>query len=886
MTAPRPSIGDRLYRALLRLYPAEFRGDFGDEMSGVFREQRRDERGVRGLAALWLRTVASILVRAPREQADTLAADLRDAVRSMRHHATSTAVIVLLLAVGTGANIAVFGFADPLILRPLPVPGADRIVRVIDPALSGLSMFSYPTFLDLSAPPAGGAASPFDAMAAHQYTTVTFGAGDAATRVNGEVVSGAYFHVFGIRPVLGRLLGPSDDVSLGAHPVVVISEGLWHDGFGSAPDVVGRTVQLNGFPFEVIGVAPASFTGSYVFTSRFWVPLAMYQQARPRNVKREDRGWEWLAVTARLRPGATAADANQVLAGVAAALDRDKPARAPRTELRAIAASGLPEGPRQAATGVIAFAATIVLLVLAVTCANIAGVLQARALERVRDTAVRHALGASRFRLVRQWLTESVVLAMVGAAGGLLVARWLQSGVLAVLRKSLPFEITRGSMQDVRIILFSVAIALVTSVLFGLVPALRSAGRGAAALRELSTTTTGSRRAARGMRLLVVLQVAICLALLVTAGLLTRSLHNLRVFDPGFPTTGLVVARIDLRQRGYDLARADQFFSALAARLRGIPGVTGVSRGTNVPLGGDRERRAFRIAGHTAPNGSSLIPIDFTVIGRGYFEALSIPVLRGRTFTAEDTVRTPGVAVINETMARTYWPAADPIGRTITLAGNVDRPIQVIGVARDIKYYAIDEASRPYLYLSLEQAGGWAGGSLFVRVSDHPEAFVGTIRREAASIDPLVTLDPAMTFDELRDQPLALRAAMATIATLFGAVALALTIIGVYGTMTSAVTRRTREIGVRMAFGAGVRDVFRLVLRDGLMPVAIGLFIGLGAAAALTRAVAGQLFGVSLSDPLTYGAAIAAIVVTSVLALALPARWATRLDPVTVLRAE
>jgi predicted permease len=455
-----------------------------------------------------------------------------------------------------------------------------------------------------------------------------------------------------------------------------------------------------------------------------------------------------------------------------------------------------------------------------------------------------------------------------------------------MFRSSMPFELEQTSAHDMRVIAFTAAVAVGTGLLFGLLPALRAAGRGEAALREMSATTTGARQAARGTRMLVALQVAICLALLVTAGLLTQSLRNVRAYDPGFSSKGLVLARLDTRLRGYDRARAVAYYDALEARLRAIDGVRAVSIASVVPLGGERERRGFLIPGRTAPDGNPMIRIDYNLVGSGYFETMGIPILRGRGFTGEDTSRSRPVAVINETMARQFWPDGDPIGQRIAIAMTNTGPLEIVGVVRDIKYYAMEEQPRPYVYLFGKQGDGGVGGTLHVRVAGTGDGFAATLRREAAAIDPLVILRDVMTFEELRQQPLAMRTAMTLIATLFGAVALLLTIVGIYGTMTSAVGQRTREIGVRMAFGAGVGDVFRLVLRDGFLPVGAGLALGLAGATTLTRLVAGQLFGVSVRDPLTYGAAVAVVAVTSVVALSLPARWATRVDPVAVLRAQ
>jgi predicted permease len=868
-------LSDRLYRALLRLFPAEFRGDFGDEMTADFRDHREDLRRARGggaLALLWIRTVADMLARAPREQADLLAADLRFALRMMRRYATSTAVIVLLLSIGIGANAAVFGFADLLVLRPLPVADAREVVRIFDgPAQT----VSHPDFIDLR-----DGAQAFAGIAAHSFAMVSVDAGAGAAPLAGEIVSGNYFDVLAVQPALGRLLRPDDDLVVGAHPVVVISHGLWRQRFGGAPSVIGQVIRLNGHAFEVVGVAPEGFSGSYTaFASRFWAPVAMFKQVRPRDLELRMRGWGWLSMTARLRPGHSLDRANADLARMTAELDRRYPQGQPR-KLVTVPASGVPEGMRAPVQMVVTFAMAIAVLVLVVTCANVAGVLQSRAMARVHETSIRYALGASRFRVLRQWLTESLCLAGAGAAGGLAAGQWMQSGLMAMVPQVGPADPTFPTTLDARVVVFTIGLALVAGLLFGLLPAWRSASRGEAALRESAATVTGSRSGTKTMRALIALQVAICLCLLVTAGLLTRSLRNVRAFDTGFDTAGLVLARFDPRRHGYDRHRAQALFDRLATRLGSYPEFSAISRAVVVPLGGDRERQGYVIPGHRGPDGAAAILIDTNAVSAGYFRTIGIPIVRGRDFSASDMDTARRAVIVNETMANRFWAGTNAVGQIFRPAGRDGRPVEVIGVAKDIKYYSLNEAPRPYVYL----AGSATTGIIHLRVAGPADRYVDVLKRELTAIDPGVALDEVMTFEQLREQPLALRNAMAVIATAFGGIALLLTVVGIYGTMTNAVSQRTREIGVRMAFGAGTLDVFRLIVRDGLLPVAIGIAGGLALAAAVARLVTSELFGVSPGDPLTHMLAVAALVAAAFAALSVPATRAARVDPVKVLR--
>ena len=878
----KESLGDRLFRALLRLFPSEFRGDFGDEMSADFRDERLDawrRHGTRGLLLVWLSTVADALKRAPREQMAVLAEDGAFAGRIMRKHLVSTIVIVALLAIGIGANVAVFGFAEPWVRRPLPVPDAYDLVRVVKAGAEAPQQFSYPVFNDIR-----GRIRSFDGVAGHQYTTVAFGQGEAARSIDGEVVSGNYFDVLRVQPALGRLIQPSDDVGLGAHPVAVISFGTWREFFGATPDVIGRVIYLNGHAFEVVGVAPATFSGSYTaFASRFWAPISMYKQVRPQDLSLERRGWNWLSMTARMRRGVSTADAVKELGALKADLERQFPTSADDARYDLVPASGLPEGIRQSARMVIAFAATIAALLLLVTCANVAGVLQLRAMARIRETSIRFALGATRLRVIRQWLTESICLALIGAGAGLIAARWMDAGIVALVGDAAPNEVSTPGLADIRIVLFTIAVAVVTGVAVGLVPAWRSASRGERALREQASTLAGTRWGVRSARALVALQVAASIALVVTAGLLTRSLSNASTFDVGFQTSGFVGANLNLRRYGYDAQRGTAFVNALLDNLRGRSDVIAASRAAVVPLAGDSERLGFRVPGYTPPDGRSVLMIDVNAISSGYFATIGIPVLEGRDFSAADDERASGVAIVNATMAARYWAGGSAVGQTIVTAGRDPKTLQVVGVVKDIKYYSLDEAPRPYLYLAADQTG-MPAQVVHVRTRGSDAAAVLGLKRAVSELNPSIVVDQAMSFEDLRRQALAGRRAMTIMATLFGCIALLLTLVGIYGTMANAVGQRSREIGVRIAFGAGTREVYGLIVRDGLRPVILGVAGGLAAAAFLSRFVSSELFGVTPMDPLTHTAAVATVLTGALAALAGPARRAARVDPITVLK--
>ena len=882
MMRQRPPLADRLYGWLLRAFPVEFRGDFGEAMAEDFRDQREEAyeaRGTSGVARLWVRTVVDFVRRAPREQADAIGADVRFALRLMRRYALSTAVIIVLLALGIGANVAVFLFADPMLRRPLPVPDGTHVVRIID-AVSGPQV-SHPTYRDLSA-----RTRAFAGIAAHQYTTVSLGIGEEAKSIGGEVVSGNYFEVLKIQPALGRLLQPADDAAVGAHPVVVISDGFWREYFGGSPDAVGKTIHLNGHPQEVVGVAPPGFPGSYAaFATRFWAPIAMYRQVRPQNLDLTRRGWSWLTLTARLAPDVDLGRAEGDLLRVAADLDREIPETGSPRKFSAIRASGLPEGMRQSAASVVTFASVIAALVLLVTCANVAGVLQSRAAARVRETTIRYALGASRLRVVRQALTESLCLALLGGVAALLVSRWMQAGLGSLLRTAVPLDLTTAAVLDFRILAFTALIAVGAGLLFGLLPAWRSAARGEATLRETSTTVAGSRVRARSVRALVAIQVAVSVCLLITGGLLTRSLRNARTFDPGFESSGIVLTSLNMMRHGYDRSRTTSLLDNLMQSLRARADVRSASFAAVVPLGGDQERQGFTIPGQLSPTGKPIILIDFNAVGSDYFKTMGIAVLQGRGILETDDARSRPVVVINETMAKRYWPSGNAVGQSITMVGGGGIQLEVVGVVRDIKYYSLDETARSYVYASAWQ-GPVQSPIVHVRTAGDPIQFVALLKRAISAVDPRVAVDETITFDELRQQPLMLRRVMSIVANAFSLLSLLLALVGIYGTMANAVGQRTKEIGVRMAFGARAADVYRLILGEGLVPVAIGVAIGLTATGFVTTLIASELFGVTQGDPLTHIVAALGVVMASATALSLPAIRATRVDPVAILREE
>jgi len=810
---------------------------------------------------------------------DWLWRDLRHATRAMMTQPGFTTAAVLTLALGIGASTAIFSFVDALFLRSLAVPEPDRVVRVFGRDDHGRRFdgLSYPNFLDLRE-----RCRSFSGIAAHREVTVTLGAGATPESAQGELVTGDYFSVLGVGAALGRPVLPADDGAEGDGAVVVLADALWRDRFGAAEDVVGRTVHVNGHPFTVIGVAPAWFSGAYdAMPSAFWAPMSMVEPVRRQGIDIASRSWGWLRATGRLHPGVSVAQAQAELDGIDAALRREHPDENAHVGSEVMSAAAMPEQYAAPAARVLALVQAVVAAVLLVGCANIASFLLARSSGRRRETAIRQALGAGRARLVRQWLVESLVVALAGGGAGLLLSLWLAGVLRTLLPPQIDFLSPRLAL-DLRVVAFAAVLTLATGLAFGVVPALRAA-RGDVVEALKATDLRGGRRS-RLHGAFVVGQVAVSLAVLVMAGLLLRSLHAAVAFDLGFDTRGLALASVNLGRHGYTAERAAEFHARLAERLRALPGVRGVAGAQVVPLGFTEESGGFVVDGAGGADGDGAVSIATSLVSPGYFEVMGIPLASGRGFTETDAGRdAPPVVVINETMARRYWPGTDPVGLAVGVPGGPR--LEIVGIARDITYYALGEEPRPYVYRVLA-APPPSGVTVHVRTAGEAEAMLGAIAGAIAELDRDLPTDEVMTFDELRRLPLYPQRMVATIASVLGAVALLLTMVGVYGVISYSVALRTREIGVRVALGAEPVGVARMVLREGVLLAVSGIVIGGAAAAALAAALAGRLFGVAPLDPFTFAAASVLLGGLVLLASWIPARRAARLDPIATLRWE
>jgi putative ABC transport system permease protein len=609
-----------------------------------------------------------------------------------------------------------------------------------------------------------------------------------------------------------------------------------------------------------------------------------YSTVRPRGLQITSRGWGWLNATARLVPGASIAQAHAELNTVAAALATEFPQSSQGLSANVVPAQALPEEMAPTLQRILMFALLVVGLALAAACANIANAQLATVISRQREIAVRLAMGATRGRIVRQWLTESVLLAVAATAIGLLIALWARDA-LTLLYPPHPelSNIGPNLVLDWRVLGFAALVAGMVTILFGGWPAWRAARVDVTTpLKEDGNTATGGRRRAFAQGALVVVQVAVSLTLLVSAGLLIRSLSAASAFDIGFDTTGLVVAQAETSGLGYPSAQTRTYYRDTMERLRGLPGVRDVTFSAVVPLSDSRETRGVAIDGHTGRNGSRFISIDTNVVATNYFAVMGIPIVRGRGFIASDgDDQAAPVAIVNETLARRYWPEGNAVGKQMSLGGNTP-PVEIVGIARDITYYSIGEAPRPYFYVPFGPVV--MGGLIFqLRTSSADVTLPNTLRRELRAADSRIRVPMAISFAEARQMPLYPSRAMAAVSSTFGVLALMLTTIGLYGVVMYAVSQRTREFAVRMALGARPGDIMRGVVRHGLAMAGAGLMIGAAGAVLLARLLRGFLIGVSVSDPLTIAGWCVVLAAVALVASYLPARRATHIDPAAVL---
>lgn len=818
---------------------------------------------------------------------ETVWQDLKFACRTLVKAPAFTAVVVLSLALGIGANTTIFTILNAVLLSPLPMERSSELVAAYTSEqnsssfLGGTLPISNLNFRDYR-----DQNVVFTDMSAYTFgQPVSMVTGGEPQQTFVELVTGNYFSVLGVRPLRGRFFGPDEDTKPGANPLAVMSHGLWQRRFGADPNIVGRTVALNGLGFTVIGVGPEGFRGvNSLFSPDLWAPLTMYAQLLPPQLRSwyDERRALLLFVAGRLKPGVTLAQAEANLKTIARRLEEDypKPNQGRGVTLRPLAEATIFPGIRQIFVLGGAVLMTVVGLVLLIACANVANLLMARASARRQEIAVRLALGAQRGRLVRQLLTESVLLALIGGVLGLGVAAVGRDLIWSMRPPFLAQNLVDLSL-DPRVLAFTAAVALLTGVLFGLVPALQASRADVVgALKDESRSAGPSRRRLTFSNGLVVFQVALSVVALAVAGLFLRSLQSANQIDPGFDVEKLAVVNVNAGQAGYSNARSEEFYRLVTERAAGTPSIESVSWTSLIPLAGGLFRTIIPEGRENEPDGGKVLCVAATITPR-YFATTGIQILRGRDFADTDRAGTARVAIVNQAVADRFWPNQDVVGKRFKFYTD-DFFHEIVGVARTSKYNTIGEAPQIAVYTPLAQNMSDVM-ALMIRASE-PAAALGAMQTEIRLIDRKVPLTFPSPMRELVRQSLWPARMAAVLLGVLGVLALVLASVGLYGVMAYSVSQRRHEIGVRMALGAGQRAVRRMVLVQALKLVSVGLVVGLVGALAVSRLVGRLLINVSVTDPTTFVVVALVLVLVGTVASYIPAFRASRVDPLRALR--
>jgi len=837
-----------------------------------------------------------------------LLSDFRLASRTLWKAPLFTTLTVVSLALGIGANTTIFTLLDQVVLRKLPVERPDELVQVqIHGSFHGNSWgdgseLSYPMYLEFRQSNAA-----FSGMFARFEWPMHIGTTRGIERVSGELVSGTYFPTLGVRAALGRLLTPADDRVPGGHSVAVLSHGYWKARFASDPTIVGQKLTVNSHPFTVIGVAAEGFSGIDVGSAtQVFVPMMMKAQMTPGWNFLDDRRGRFARVFARLRPGMTAEGAQSLLQPSYKA-QRAEELKAPffanasdfskrefqQATLQIVPAARGHSETRSNLNDPLWTLMAIVIGVLLIAGANVAGLLLARGVARQRDMAIRLALGGTRYRIIRQLMAESVVLALGGAVLGLVLATWGTSLLLTLFVDS-ESAVSVNASPDARILAFNFALALAAGLVFGLVPAWQTTRPELAPTLKEQSGSVVSGGSVRLRKAIVVVQVALSLLLLIGAGLFVRSLSNLLAQDPGFNADSLVAFNVEPSLNGYESDKTKRFAGALLERLKASPGVTaaGVS---NIPiLNGGSWNSTVMIDGRAARPGEPVIAYNNLVMP-GYFSTLGIPLLRGRDFTEHDAYwgpsvegRTFSVAIANRKFVEQYLGTSDPIGRRVGFGGEpgTPTPIQIVGVVGTSKYVGIRDEAEPQLFFPVLQQDGPRSFAFYVRTAQTPTAMFDTVRRTMRELDADLPIFGLSTMEERVQRSVTNERVIAGLSSVLGVLASLLAVVGLYGVMAYTVTRRTREIGIRMALGAQGRAVAWLFVRESAILVGLGFLVAVPSAWALGRYVESLLYGLKPADPWTMLAAMIALAVIAAAGSLVPARRAARINPLTALREE
>lgn len=811
---------------------------------------------------------------------NNLIQDLRFSFRRLLKNPAFTIVALLSLALGIGANAAIFSLVNTVLLRPLPAEHPEQLVSVYGTLHDGadetiVSYLNYKDYRDRN--------DVFTGLLGYRFAPVSLSHNGNNERIWGYLVSGNYFDVLGVRAALGRTFLPEEDRTPNASPVAVMSYGCWQRRFNSDPSVVGKTVLLNGHTFNVIGVAPKNFNGTEVaYLPELWVPFMMAEQIEPGSDWLTERDSDNIFVVGRLKPGVTRAQAEASLQSITLQLASEHPDENAGRGVKLLSPGLFIPSIRNMVVGFAAVLMAVVGLLLLIACVNLANLLLARATERRKEIAIRLALGATRARLMRQLLTESVLLSAFGGALGLLLALWITDLVSAI---KLPTDIALvfDLRLDWRVLSFTFLLSLITGLVFGLLPSLQSSNPNLVSSLKDEASLGGFRRS-RLRNTLVVAQVGLSFLLLIATGLIVRSLQRAQSMNPGFNPENAVAVSFDVGLQGYDETKGRAFQQQVLERVGTVPGVQAVALADNLPLSLNYNYTNVYIEGQPFTGGSNLPMVIPNNVSPDYFKTMDIR-LRGRDFTARDKETESRVAIVNETFARRFFSGGEAIGKRFNFDGP-DKPYwEIIGIAADGKYNSLGEKPMPLVYRPLLRNYN-STATLVARTNVDAQTAIAAIRREINSLDPNLPLYSIKTLTEHMSLPLFPARLAALVLGSFGIIALLLAAFGVYGVMSYAVSQRTREIGIRMALGAQQRNVLRLVVQQGMLLAVIGIALGVLAALALARAISGLLYDVSATDPITFFSISLLLTVVALIACLIPARRATKVDPMVALRYE
>jgi predicted permease len=806
--------------------------------------------------------------------------DARYAVRMLGKNPGFAVIALLTLGLGIGANTAIFSLINTALLRPLPVERPDRLVTLNNGAERKMfPAFSYPNYKDFR-----DRNDVFSGLMGYRFAQLSLSHDGVNERLWGFLVTGNYFETLGVKAALGRVISAEDDQGAGAHPVAVVSYKCWRQRFGGEPDVIGKNVIVNGQSYTIIGVAQPGFSGTEVIvTPEMWFPMTMQAQIEPGLQWLDDREWKTVSLMGRLKPGVGVRQAQTSLNSIASQLEREYPSANEGMGITLYSPGLVGSAMRGAIMGFAGLLMVVVGMALLLACANLANLLLARATERRLEIAVRLSLGASRFRVMRQLLTESLLLAAGGGVLGFLLAVWLAKLTAAI---KLPIDVPLATelQVDMRVFSFASLASLGAGLLFGLLPAWQATRTDlASALKsDASFSVLHRSRLKSG---LIVLQVALSLALLIGGGLMVRALMQAQTINLGYDPQHAIEMSFDLRLQGYDGAQGREFQKRLLQRVLALPGVESAAMANIIPVDLHISSEAVFIEGKELSRQANAPRALTSSVTPGYFRAMNTRLLRGRDFTEHDDDKAARVAIVNESFAQRFWPGEDAIGKRFALGPAESPKMEIIGVAQDGKYTGLTENQWPFVYRPQWQNRVGAT-TMVVRTEADPQKMIALARGELRQLDPNMPVASARPLLDRLSLALLPARIVASALVGFGLMALSLAAIGIYGVMSYTVSKRTREIGVRMALGAQRGDVLKLIMTQGVTLTLIGVAIGLLTSIGLTRLMKSVLFGVSATDPLTYVGVAAALTLVALLACYLPARRAMNVDPMVALRCE